>query len=234
MFISRAIPRSDVWDNPQMLSLFKSSYAIHQAVWGFFLGDKAKSREFLYRYDLVHEEPVIYIVSKDKPVEYHGVWKVDTKEYSPCIEKGDLLSFSVRVNPVVTKSFVDEKTGKSIHKRHDVIMDYKYACRKDGKPFSYDKALATAGVNWLVSRGEKFGYSVALDNVCAESYDRRVFDKSGGDGKKHEVVVATLDLKGVLEVTDPELFVYMLFNGIGPAKGFGCGLMLVKRYGWSV
>jgi len=31
-------------------------------------------------------------------------------------------------------------------------------------------------------------------------------------------------------VADPAIFVEKcLFKGIGPAKGFGCGLMLVKR-----
>ena len=35
--------------------------------------------------------------------------------------------------------------------------------------------------------------------------------------------------EGLLQVDNPEELVAMLKNGIGPAKGFGCGLMLVKR-----
>jgi CRISPR system Cascade subunit CasE len=34
--------------------------------------------------------------------------------------------------------------------------------------------------------------------------------------------------EGLLRVTDGNAFVSLLKNGIGPAKAFGCGLMLVK------
>jgi CRISPR system Cascade subunit CasE len=35
--------------------------------------------------------------------------------------------------------------------------------------------------------------------------------------------------EGLLRVTDGNAFVSLLKNGLGPAKAFGCGLMLVKR-----
>lgn len=229
MFISRAVPRQDVWNNPEMLELFESSYAIHQAVWGFFLGDPDKERDFLYRYDSKNGEPVVYIVSKTKPVSQRGVWIVDSKEYAPVLSKGDILGFSVRVNPVITRSFTNEKTGKSVHKRHDVVMDYKTKCREDGKPFSYEAAMSEAGTQWLVSRSEKHGFSVHVSSLVVEQYERRVFAKPTESGKKKEAVIATMDLTGVLEVTDSEKFSEMLYSGLGPAKGFGCGLMLVKR-----
>lgn len=231
MYLSRAVPRQDVWGNPDLLYMFESSYAIHQAVWGFFLGDSDKKRDFLYRYDYKNGVPVVYIVSRDKPFSLRGVWSVESKEYSPCISNGDVLSFSVRVNPVVTRSSVNDKTGKSVHKRHDLVMDYKFRCREEGKPFSYDDAMPAVGTDWLASRGDKFGFSVKAGSVYADSYERRVFEKPAVDGVKREAVIATLDLKGVLEVTDSEAFKEVLFNGIGPAKGFGCGLMLVKRFG---
>ncbi len=229
MFLSRAVPRQDVWSNPEMLDLFESSYAIHQAVWGFFIGDPDKERDFLYRYDSKNGEPVVYIVSKTKPVSQRGVWIVDSKEYAPVLSKGDILGFSVRVNPVITRSFTNEKTGKSVHKRHDVVMDYKTKCREDGKPFSYEAAMSEAGTQWLVSRSEKHGFSVHVSSLVVEQYERRVFAKPTESGKKKEAVIATMDLTGVLEVTDSEKFLEILYSGIGPAKGFGCGLMLVKR-----
>jgi CRISPR system Cascade subunit CasE len=46
--------------------------------------------------------------------------------------------------------------------------------------------------------------------------------------KKQMVQISTLDFTGLLTVTDPERFTTALFNGIGPAKGFGCGLMMVR------
>ncbi len=44
-----------------------------------------------------------------------------------------------------------------------------------------------------------------------------------------QVSLSTLEFNGVLTVADPKLFLETLYEGIGPAKGFGCGLMLVRR-----
>ncbi|MGH8457964.1 MAG: type I-E CRISPR-associated protein Cas6/Cse3/CasE [Nevskiales bacterium] len=39
---------------------------------------------------------------------------------------------------------------------------------------------------------------------------------------------STVDFSGVLTIVNPESFGKALFAGIGCAKAFGCGLMLVK------
>jgi CRISPR system Cascade subunit CasE len=41
--------------------------------------------------------------------------------------------------------------------------------------------------------------------------------------------ISVLDLKGIIEVTDPAGFVDKLGRGFGSAKAFGNGLMLVRR-----
>jgi CRISPR system Cascade subunit CasE len=38
----------------------------------------------------------------------------------------------------------------------------------------------------------------------------------------------TLDFHGVLRIANPEQFLHTLFTGIGRAKGFGSGLLLIK------
>jgi len=38
-----------------------------------------------------------------------------------------------------------------------------------------------------------------------------------------------MDFAGVLKVEDSGLFAESLITGIGPAKAFGCGLMLIRR-----
>lgn len=43
--------------------------------------------------------------------------------------------------------------------------------------------------------------------------------------------VVTVTFEGVLNVIDPDRLVMLLENGIGPAKAFGCGLLLVRRLG---
>ncbi len=41
--------------------------------------------------------------------------------------------------------------------------------------------------------------------------------------------VLSISDEGVLQVLDPTLMLSLLENGIGPAKAFGCGMMLVRR-----
>ncbi|MDH2436469.1 type I-E CRISPR-associated protein Cas6/Cse3/CasE [Pokkaliibacter sp. MBI-7] len=45
---------------------------------------------------------------------------------------------------------------------------------------------------------------------------------------KHKARFLSVDMSGELIVTDPQRFTALLQQGIGAAKGFGCGLMLVK------
>ncbi|MGY6275374.1 type I-E CRISPR-associated protein Cas6/Cse3/CasE [Methylomonas sp. MgM2] len=40
---------------------------------------------------------------------------------------------------------------------------------------------------------------------------------------------SSVDFCGELQITDPEKFRQTLFNGLGRAKAFGCGLLMVKR-----
>jgi CRISPR system Cascade subunit CasE len=53
----------------------------------------------------------------------------------------------------------------------------------------------------------------------------RTWRQRGGKG----IALSTLDFEGGLAVTDPERLRVVLLAGIGPAKAFGCGLLLVRR-----
>lgn len=46
--------------------------------------------------------------------------------------------------------------------------------------------------------------------------------------KRHQARFLSVDLSGELIIHDTARFLHLLKQGIGPAKGFGCGLMLVK------
>jgi CRISPR system Cascade subunit CasE len=66
---------------------------------------------------------------------------------------------------------------------------------------------------------------VSPDEVVAEGYIQQKFMKKKG---KHLISISTMDFDGILEVIDPEKMHQTLMEGIGPSKGFGCGLLLVK------
>jgi len=89
-----------------------------------------------------------------------------------------------------------------------------------------DKALET----WFTGRSERLGFALVRDNFKgrlkfqAEGYQWHALPRKG-----KVAGFSSVDFEGVVEVTDGELFAKALFDGIGPAKGFGCGLMLVRR-----
>lgn len=87
-----------------------------------------------------------------------------------------------------------------------------------------DKALET----WFAAKCERLGCSMVRDEgrlkFQAEGYQWHALPQ-----KKRDAGFSTVDFEGEIEVTDTDLFTKALFDGIGPAKGFGCGLMLVRR-----
>lgn len=89
-----------------------------------------------------------------------------------------------------------------------------------------DKALET----WFAGKCERLGCAMVRDDYKrrlkfqAEGYQWHALPKKGKDAG-----FSSVDFEGEIEVMDAELFTKALFDGIGPAKGFGCGLMLVRR-----
>jgi CRISPR system Cascade subunit CasE len=89
-------------------------------------------------------------------------------------------------------------------------------------PNSPDPVRA-AGLKWLEERAERFGFHVEGLNI--DGYRQHKLYKRRS---KTPITFSTLDFDGILTVTDSGLLTQTLFNGLGPAKGFGCGLLLVK------
>ena len=222
MFFSRITLPGESRHSPEMLSIFRSPYSLHQSVWKLFADHQDRKRDFLYRVDKQGIKPVIYTVSLREP-EQTDFWQVESKEYAPKLQSGTGLAFMLRVNPIVSRK---NASGKQC--RHDVVMDMKTEFRK--KELRADIPSTAylsqqAGWNWLSCRAEQYGFTVEQEQVRADSYTRSKFTRKGG----RRIQFSTLDFSGSLMVSDPVLFNQALFAGIGPAKGFGCGLMLVRR-----
>jgi CRISPR system Cascade subunit CasE len=100
------------------------------------------------------------------------------------------------------------------------------------KPFELlDMALKaridSALEKWFADRSEKLGFTLVREGRLkfqAEGYQWHALPRKGRDAG-----FSSVDFEGEIEVTDAELFTKALFDGIGPAKGFGCGLMMVRR-----
>jgi len=204
--------------------IFASGYALHQKVWDLFADSPDRKRDFLYRLDSIGKMPLVYAMSVRKPVDNKDIWNIEIKDYAPQIKERMKFGFTVRVNPVC------KRDGK----RHDVVMDAKYKMRKvtsgqDNKKTAQE-IITDACRKWIEKRSEKNGFKITKQNeelvLRADGYQQTQFYKSTGS---ESIQYSTVDITGALEVTNERNFKKMLFFGLGPAKGFGCGLMLIRK-----
>ncbi|MBP2146370.1 CRISPR system Cascade subunit CasE [Methanofollis sp. W23] len=205
--------------DPAFWRRVRNPYQVHKMVWRIFSDGSHKDRDFIYRLEMQEHTPVIYAVSTADRVDLDGIWRVDAKDYHPALRRGDRLGFNLRANPVRTKR--DEEGRQH---RHDVVMDAKYAMEtRDNIEVDL---VQQEGFAWLASRGERLGFSVEEGAVRVDGYRQHRFRKPRS-GRR--VTISTIDFTGALTVTDPDLFKEALYTGVGPAKSFGCGLLLVRR-----
>jgi CRISPR system Cascade subunit CasE len=202
-------------------------YADHQWLWRFFADQNGGSRDFLFRRSESNGVPRFYVVSKRLPQSQNTAWRVQTSDYTPLLEAGMRLRFDLRANPVVTRS----QDGKS--RRHDVVMEEKRRLLEErrlarwgdwhspDKPPLYDMVRERCG-EWLQSRAARLGFEIDGTALNIDGYQQHI-------ERKGRLRFSTVDFSGELTVTDSDAFGEALRDGIGHAKAFGCGLLLVRR-----
>lgn len=195
-------------------------YHLHQALWNLFENDPKTERDFLYRQEQGDRAPTFLLLSKREPADRDGCWIIETKPYQPRIQVGDRLGFSVRINPVVARR---DKNGKQ--HRHDVVMDRKKALQETGRKPSQAEVVQEAIEEWFAARATRSGFELTDSGVLAESYQQHRLSR----GKGNPIQFSTVDCTGQLTVADSETFLAVAMNGMGPAKAFGCGLLLIRR-----
>lgn len=203
-----------------------NAYREHQHLWRLFDVDADAERDFLFcREQPASGFPRFYLLSGRQPLHANNVWKIETKDYQPAIRSGQQLAFSLRVNPIITRR---DAEGRQC--RHDVVMDLKHRTGFKKMSVSERPLLNTlvqqAGQEWLQKRAERHGFSFVPGQVLVEGYQQHRATKKGG---QKPIRYSTLDFTGLLTVTDTVLFQQSLMQGIGPAKAFGCGLLMVRR-----
>lgn len=201
-------------------------YTEHQWLWRFFPTPEGEPRDFLFRRADVDGMPRYYVVSARKPVVASDGWDVQVRDYAPRLEEGTRLRFDLRANPVITH----KRDGKS--KRDDVVMHAKRRLLDErglrrwedwqgqDKPLLYD-LVRDACADWLKSRAHKSGFAVDESGLRVDGYLQHA-------EKRGLLRFSTVDYSGTLAVTDPARFGETLLTGIGHAKAFGCGLLLVR------
>ena len=83
---------------------------------------------------------------------------------------------------------------------------------------------------WMIRQGKSHGFSLVKDdnNQCKLQNSAYRWHSIKAE-KEKKSGFSSVDFLGDLEIIDVEKFAKAVFGGIGRAKAFGCGLLLIRR-----
>ncbi len=204
-----------------------NAYAEHQILWRLLAQSADEARSFLFRREQIGHWPMFYVLSEREPACADPAWKVTTKVFAPKLSVGERLGFVLRANPVRTRKASTDPTNKRRHRDDVVMREKRLQAEHEPDPArraSQAELIQRAGPAWLEERAPRNGF--ALEAIHVDDYRQHRLNKRG---QKQPIRFSTLDYQGVLRVLDVDRFMHTLARGIGPAKAFGCGLLLVRR-----
>jgi CRISPR system Cascade subunit CasE len=192
--------------------------AAHHLVWALFADSGDRRRDFLWRQTRRGE---FLILAARPPVDQHGLFALEHKEFAPMLHRGQHLGFDLRANPVVSVPRGPGERGR----RHDIVMHAISKLAPSERAVVREEAIREVGTAWLARKGASAGFAVDPHRLHIDGYDRVRIPRE----EARAVIFSTLTFQGVLTVHDPERFLAAVVSGFGAAKAFGCGLMLIRR-----
>lgn len=237
MYFSLITPAPDA-EREAALQWAKGPYEQHQWLWQFLAAERGAERDFLFRRRDNHDKsPGFYVVSSRKPVAISDAWQVNSREYDPKLTVSQRFAFEIRANPVVTHKVGGKSRRDDVvmHKKKQLLGDRGLQCWSDwrdddpAKPPLY-QLVQTSCADWLERRSERCGFVLVENQVCGDEKQKAI--RVDGYGRHHvdkkDIRFSSVDFSGELEVSDPFALRQALYKGIGHAKAFGCGLLLIK------
>lgn len=180
----------------------RDAYAWHQQMWHAFPGLDGQERSFLFRVDDKREQFRVLLLSQVRPVVPEwGEWR--TKEVADNFLSHDRYLFQLRANPTVKRVVRHADGSRKTNGRRTGI---------------YDEPGQRA---WMERKAVESGFQV-VECVVAPPMSG-YFVKNGKRGKHNSV-----DFQGLLRVLDRMAFEQAFHRGIGPAKAFGFGLLMLQ------
>ena len=202
--------------------------AHHRLIWTLFPGRSAV-RDFLWRAD---GRGRFFILSRREPVQSELFRPLETTDFSPRLASGDRLGFVLRANATKDRRVPKTECGRRPDRRVDLVMDALHKTpgqsvlgpeRMSRRPSLRMKLADQVATDWLAVQGARGGF--VLEQIRVEDYSVRQLSRPG----KGHVTFGLLDVSGILSVEEPDTFLATLGAGLGRARAFGCGLMLIRR-----
>lgn len=210
-----------------------SPYQAHQLIWKAFDGVPRGERPFLFSLDdrkLYHS----LLVQSDRGPDWsflNGDGQIRTKTFDPARHAaGARLRFFVRANPTVDrKGYRDGKT-----RRIAVGINPEQAFAQLGRPNEAPNTLVEKARwreqqlrEWLERKGADGGFEI--EEMAAGPIVPRTIGRDDRPARgRGPITIHEVELTGTLRVTDSAAFADTTARGIGRARSFGYGLLMVR------
>lgn len=231
MYLSR------MYLNPQRRgtrNLLTNPEALHATVLSAFppnaSGSTSEGR-VLWRLDTDGGKLALYISSPTRPSFSHlqeqAGWENQESwtihEYAPVLDTlsvGKQFAFRLAANPV--RSVRDPETGKSKRKAHVTVARQRQWLMERAELIGVKFLEAEVGADSGTGASDAEFSDVDNAAVAVTRRETLKFKRRG-----RTVTIARTQFDGAFEIVDPEKLRSAMCNGIGKAKGYGCGLLTV-------
>ena len=202
--------------------------AHHRLIWTLFPG-KDNVRDFLWRAD---GRGRFFILSRRAPTQSGVFQPLETTDFAPVLAPGDRLIFILRANATKDRRVLRDKDGRKRNRRVDLVMDALHRGRSQNSTITNPvskragrrmQVAERVANDWMAAQGRRKGFIV--ERIVVEDYSVRHIPRAG----RNRITLGLIDMKGIVTVTEPGKFVKAIAKGLGRAKSFGCGLMLIRR-----
>jgi CRISPR system Cascade subunit CasE len=186
----------------------RDRYDWHKALWLAFPGQVGQERDFLTRVDKKESEFVAYILSAHKPICppwcHEDYWELI--EIRDSFLNHEYYRFDLLANPTRKLAKMDADGGRT----------------KNGRRWALFRPQEQT--DWILRKAEQGGFRILEAPSLEIGKPQRIAFAQG-----HRVgTLFGVQFKGVLQVTDRTCFCETFHNGLGSAKGFGFGMMMLQ------
>lgn len=187
-------------------------YELHRTLMHAFKEPSLSNNRLLFRIEINRGSAKILVQSQSTPdwsffTEEEGFQRYlihpnpGIKTFSPRLIAGQKFLFRLLANPSCRKAIYKDENGHG---------------KRIGLYTEEDQ------LKWLEKKGNQNGF-IPIDVSIQSAGTIRGVKKQ--DDKKHIIKIPCVRYDGLLQISDPSAFENGLKMGIGPAKGFGCGLL---------
>lgn len=195
------------YEDAVRLLKIRDTYDWHQRIWQAFSEHTGQTRDFLIRVDRKEEAFRVIILSASIPKKPN--W-CPTDSFATKIISDEFFAhmryrFSLLANPT-KKLRVNNPDGSR---------------KKNGRRIPLTKREDL--IAWLERKAANSGFTLNLDSIRTLSRGREFFHKNGAAHGTHSAI----EFQGELAVTNPAQLRATVADGIGSAKAFGFGLLVL-------